>query len=147
MKPRGSDSRPGLGSDGLSRHFSGDYPPVAGIFLWMLCNTDNIMWFLFWIFGPNGTRIIFPSLSSAHLPGRAPVPPYAALPGRAAAEPLTVYLCESQQIAICLCWFITPFHHLSNHHEVQNSTALSFLPSSPIPFVLTSSLWSNVRIS
>lgn len=76
------------------------------------------------------------------------------LPGwAAAAEPLTVYLCESQQIAICLCWFITPFHRLLNHSESQNitpcfSSSVSLSASfPPLPSHLFSSVVEEGRTS
>lgn len=49
MKLKGSDSSRRSWFDGLSTHFSWDYPPVTGMLSRTLHNADNIIRFLFWI--------------------------------------------------------------------------------------------------
>lgn len=145
MTAKGSDSSRCLRFDGLSKHFWRDYPPVTGTPPRTLHNTDNVIRFPCWVLAVLRNRtehyLASPPVSSAP-------PPPPPLPGwAAAAEPLAVYLCESQQIAVCLCWFITPFQRLLNHAESQNitpcfSSCLCFpvclIPSAPVPSVLIS---------
>lgn len=144
MKPKGSDSSQRLWFDELSKHFSWDYPPVTGMLSWTLYNTDNIIGFLLWILAvpskntPNTFHYYLALCLCLQCTCQTELSPqYAALSGQATAEPLTAYLRESQQIAVYLCWFITPFHHLLDQHGSQNMTAPS-LSLLPLPFHLFS---------
>lgn len=156
MKLKGSDSSRRSWFDGLSKHFSWDYPPVTGMLSRTLHNADNIIRFLFWILAAPSE--IKPNTLHCYLALRLCLqctcqtelrPRCAALHrtgGSWASHCLPVWI-------LCLCWFITPFHHSLNHRESQNITAFSvslsvcLLPSSPTPSVLTGGFRSNGRES